>query len=127
VIARIEHGTGVEASVLEDLMTLVDGKIHLHLPRRVFKGTVISNARTVMTFVAGARRYGLDERSTPADYMRDVLLQVDLYDGKNFKTKHIAEVPGTSWVKPQSVLQAKGDLHQKFAEAAQTLHEALGK
>lgn len=125
-LAAIEHETGVSASSLEELTTLVDGKIHINLPRRVFKGTVISNARTIMTFVVGARRYGLGEKTTTADYVKDVLTQIDLYDSKNFKTKHITEVPGATWIKPQNVLQAKSDLHQKFADAAQALLE-LGK
>lgn len=123
-LAQVAHGSGVDVSVLEDVMTLIDGKVHILLPRRVFKGTVISEARAVMTVVAGARRFGFDERATPADTMREVLQGLDLYDSKNFKSKHILEVPGTSYVKAQATLLAKGDLHQKFAEAVQRLHDA---
>lgn len=124
-LQKIAHGSGVDATLLEDILTLVDGKIHVLLPRRVFKGTVISDARTVMTVVAGARRWGLDERTTDIEIVREVLQDLDLYDSKNFKSKHVTEVPGTNYIKAQGVLQAKGDLHQKFAEAAQKLYDAM--
>src|SRR5690606_33063237 len=81
-LQKIAHGSGVDATLLEDILTLVDGKIHVLLPRRVFKGTVISDARTVMTVVAGARRWGLDERTTDIEIVREVLQDLDLYDSK---------------------------------------------
>lgn len=87
--------SGVGESDLRDLLLLTDdGLVHVTPPTRSLGSSKAEQARTVVTLVAAARRFGLGERPVNAVAVRTEVERKGSYDKNNFANKVLTPLKG---------------------------------
>jgi nitrate reductase alpha subunit len=87
LVAKVATGTGVDAELLDNLIHVDQGVLHLNLPGIKLGNNNADRTRTIASIFTVVRSFGLDEDDTSVELVRDEAQRLKCYDPANFSSQ----------------------------------------
>lgn len=121
---RLADESGVAETDLRDVLSLAGNTVRVDPPSRKLGSSTAERARTVISLVAGARAYGLNERPVDAGAVREELQRKNVYDSGNFSSTHLGPLEGFNAGANRTEIKPTSKWDRDFSAAVE---QALGR